>query len=229
MTIAYKEPCGGACLRVAAEGGREEHARGSRWRLSPPATRLGRHEVLCGCGAGGTQRGSREDEARRSKHCKERAKRATEARSKPRESSRLGLWRPSPSIRSHRFIAERLGLWRPSPSIRSHRFIAERLGLWRPSPQSRSRIHSRQQHPSITYKRPISQRATRTPAIDQKTSFSGTRFDRKRASRVGSNRSRKAELPTVRVVSDQSAWTERSSPSAAARSDSVTSIPRRSN
>ena len=44
------------------------------------------------CGAGGTQRGSREGEARRSKHRKERVKRATEERSKAREPSRLGLW-----------------------------------------------------------------------------------------------------------------------------------------
>ena len=44
---------------------------------------------------GGTQKGSREGEARRSKHRKERVKRATEEHSKEREPSRLGLWRSS--------------------------------------------------------------------------------------------------------------------------------------
>jgi len=55
-------------------------------------------EVRC-CAVGwegGTQRGSREDEARRSKH---RTSVASAARSKARESSRLGLCRPSPQRR----------------------------------------------------------------------------------------------------------------------------------
>jgi len=40
-----------------------------------------------------------------------------EDRSEPLESSRLGLWRCSPSIRRQPRMSERLGLWRCSPVI----------------------------------------------------------------------------------------------------------------
>ncbi|WP_192812432.1 hypothetical protein [Halorubrum sp. T3] len=51
-----------------------------------------------------------------------------EDRGEPIESSRLGLWRCSRSIRSRLFISEQLRLWRCSRSIRSRLFISEQLG-----------------------------------------------------------------------------------------------------
>ena len=73
--------------RARATGGAAERFR------RPLRSRLGRSEAA---GRGGTGRGSREGEARRSKHRRERALRATEERSKAREPSRLGL--PSRSL-----------------------------------------------------------------------------------------------------------------------------------
>ena len=97
----------------------------------------------------GQSRGRR----RRRKHRRERVKRATEERGSRRlrrlvitkgaerlsndsertASSRLGLWRCSPSFSGQSRIAERLGLWRHSPSIHRWPFINNRLRIWRRS------------------------------------------------------------------------------------------------
>ena len=80
---------------------------------------------MCGCGAGGTQRGNSEDEDggpkdRRSERS-ERQRGASrlwqpattaagdEDRSEPIESSLLGLWRCALSVRYRRIISEWLG------------------------------------------------------------------------------------------------------------------------
>jgi len=85
----------GACLRVAAIGGREEHARGTP--RAERAARLGRREALCGAVGGGTQRGSREDGAG-DVSTAGASETSDEERNERAPSSRLGLWGCSPAI-----------------------------------------------------------------------------------------------------------------------------------
>ena len=145
----YKSCCGGVRLRAPFRA-RADRTRESDRRSRAGPTRLGRREVRLRCGrvglkgavAGGVAAGCqrreaprcREDELRRRKHRRERVKRVTEERSEAQESSRLGLWRCSQTVRQQLFIRERLGLWRCSPPIRPHLFINKRL-----RPQDRSR------------------------------------------------------------------------------------------
>jgi len=53
---------------------------------------------------------------------------ASEERNKPRESSRLGLWRNSLPIYYQSFISERLALWTRPLAITLHPQMIERLG-----------------------------------------------------------------------------------------------------
>ena len=76
--------------------GRRRRARNAR-----AAAEAGEARGAVAVRSGGVERGSREGDARRSKHHRERAPRATEERSKAREPSRLGLSdRSSRSYRS---------------------------------------------------------------------------------------------------------------------------------
>ena len=95
---------GPASERAREPGGAAEFRR-------PLLSRLGWYEAAV---RGGTGRGSREGDARRSKHRRERAPRATEERSKAREPSRLGLPRNSLLHRSliYRLFPYRVRLYK---------------------------------------------------------------------------------------------------------------------
>ncbi|RLM72924.1 hypothetical protein DVK07_05315 [Halorubrum sp. Atlit-26R] len=102
-------------------------------RREPP-TRLGRREVRSRCCAGRDSKGQPGGRSTATQAL-ERGSVSDRARSEPRESSRLGLWRYPPSIRQQPFISKGLGLWRCSSPICQQPFINNHLRLWRcPSP-----------------------------------------------------------------------------------------------